>query len=316
MKLNKLYLHIGLHKTATTSLQIDTFPFIDGVGFIGRHQVDRRPQGELYLALSRYCFCREKPGNIELASIRNKIHEQLSKKSLLLSEEWFSSDYDSFFQGKGARWQEKLRRLADVVDGLNCSVLVTVRNPCHAIYSLFTEFLRVGYAKQYSSFLAFTEKSNDVTPYFYNQFYSFVCRTFPSANIMFLRYEHLSKDPLVFLKNMEIFFDGRSIPPPGMRNITQKNKKGSLVLRQKPGFLRDAFHLIPYGARGLIWSMLPAALVTRIKGAFVIPEIVAGPTEKEMMKVSERFSESETFLRTLDNGSMRKPDRSGTSGKT
>lgn len=306
MKPNKLYLHIGLHKTATTSFQMDTFPYIEGVEYVGRHHIAKKRQGYLYCAICRYCFSKKKPRDKQLKKIQAKIQSHLLQTSMLLSEEWFSSDYDGFFYGRGARWQEKIKRLTEIVSGLDCFVLVSVRDPSDAVFSLYTEFLRVGYADKFTSITDFIEKSNDVKPYFYPELSLFLCGFFSPDKIFFVRYEDLIEDSTNYMEMMGKFFGGKTIKSPTTRNVKRKKTSGILIEKQKMGLLRAILSRIPHSIRRFLQSLFPLFIVKRINRALSSHAVVSYPTGEEKMRASECLQESAIFLHTLNSGFNKK----------
>ncbi|MCG9711205.1 hypothetical protein L1D46_20865, partial [Pseudoalteromonas sp. Isolate3] len=161
---NKLYIHIGLHKTATTSLQKFVFPRLPSFKFIGRNDLPLNNQNELYLELVKYCFSKkqDKPKEVEL---RSALITELKANKVILSDEWFSADFDGFYKFEGASWQMKLDKLSRIINGLDYKLVVTLRDPFDGVFSQYSEFNQVGIESKYSTFKEYFYNSNDSNVY-------------------------------------------------------------------------------------------------------------------------------------------------------
>lgn len=128
----RLLVHVGLPKTATTTLQTQYFPCLppDQVRYLGVRQPRSRGQEDLYLLL--------------LAAVSEgvedpRLHQGLARLldqglHVVVSEEMFTVS-----TLKGAGWQLKLQRLAGILGRYDHSLLVTVREPAQASFSYFVE---------------------------------------------------------------------------------------------------------------------------------------------------------------------------------
>jgi len=202
-------LHVGLHKTATTTLQADIFPNIEGIRYLGRKYGESIYGDELYEDILRYSFGgKSKYLNIDL--VRNKINQALNQSSLLISEEWFTSDYDSYSFRKGLKWQDKIYRLAKITHGLPVKLLVTTREPIEAIFSFYCEMLQVGLAREYENFYHFAVCDNSALVYRGEYLDSLLLSAFGESpnyiNIQELKNEHIHKK-LSELFGVEVFCD-------------------------------------------------------------------------------------------------------------
>ena len=122
-----IYLHLGLHKTASTSLQNSIFPYLNDIEFIGRC-VNFDSSSTLYKELSNYCFSKNTDLEIE-KKLSDELRKCSSKKSILISDEWFTSDYSGLYSYYGASWQQKIKKISRVVNELDHKVLISIRNP-------------------------------------------------------------------------------------------------------------------------------------------------------------------------------------------
>ena len=131
----KLIIHIGLHKTGTTSLQhscfsgLETFDFSDRSFELGYNSI--------YDLLCRYVFYSQ---DSVFDSLERKL--KCSGKNVLISEEWLSSSYNGF-QGYGvASWRSNLTRLSMFASRstVETVVVITFRDPVAGALSHFFEF--------------------------------------------------------------------------------------------------------------------------------------------------------------------------------
>lgn len=127
----KIFVHIGLPKTATTSLQKDFFPFLTGEGtkYIGVFH----PRGisdysnlydELLLAIK---------GEIQSNNIRIRLKESVRENNLILSEEMI------LVSQPGSTWKQKLANLKIILDGFDYEIIITVREPVSGLFSYYCE---------------------------------------------------------------------------------------------------------------------------------------------------------------------------------
>ena len=84
---------------------------------------------EIYNSIVDYCFL----GGSSLFDVIGKINSVEGK--ILVSEEWFLSDYDSFSRGKSVSWQKKLKRLSDILRSFDSTIVVSLRHPCEGVFS-------------------------------------------------------------------------------------------------------------------------------------------------------------------------------------
>ena len=125
--MHKIFLHLGLHKTATTSLQRSIYPHIPDYLYIGRTHPRSDKRYSLYRQITNYCFSIHEHEQ-QLSSIRKNLEKTLATQSILLSDEWFTSDYSEQFRLNGITWQTKLERLGKIVNDLPASIgVITLR---------------------------------------------------------------------------------------------------------------------------------------------------------------------------------------------
>ena len=163
--MNTFFLHIGLHKTATTSLQAALFPNISGVNYIGRYAEGPIYGDPLYYRIIKYAFSPNSPTEKDQKFLQHIIFSRLQKEKLLLSDEWFTSDYDQLFGLKSCSWQEKVYRLGRVLRDVPVKVLVTTREPVEAVYSMYCEMKQARLLKGCEGLFHYVVSDNSVLAY-------------------------------------------------------------------------------------------------------------------------------------------------------
>lgn len=218
---NRVYIHIGLPKTATTTLQVDYFPHVDNQRYIylGVTQPRGNKSDSLYYDLSKAINNGQ---DIIAANRKLKIRLRDEKKSLILSEEMFTVSDTS------VSWQSKLSYLAMVVDGIDARILLTVREPVSAMFSFYVE-LYERYQNNQQSFKCLAVSNNDFKIYHYDEILKVLDDNFDKNLIWLHRFEDIIRGD--FDKVSE-FLDRPSMEASfvGISNHNQKKKTSSGIL--------------------------------------------------------------------------------------
>lgn len=128
----KIFVHIGLPKTATTTLQADFLPRIaeGNIEYLGvcqpRESKEQQKVYQKFMAATR--------SGKDLPDLRSLLeHRMESGKTLILSEEMI------LVSTQKATWREKLANLKAILEGYNYELIVTVREPAAALFSYYCE---------------------------------------------------------------------------------------------------------------------------------------------------------------------------------
>ena len=185
-----VYLHIGLAKTATTSLQASIFPQLSKyVDYIGVAQPRSLLQDSLYAELLLIIGSRQSIYDCNRHALSKKISDRLlsSDKPLFISDEMITID------NTDACWQEKLGRLGELFNDFNIKIIVTVREPISASYSLYVELYHE-IKNDYPSFNHFFYKSNQALIYRYEQLHEVIFNSFSKKTIKYVSFEKIVKE--------------------------------------------------------------------------------------------------------------------------
>lgn len=288
--MGKVIVHIGLHKTATTTMQEQVFPNLKGVVFLGRRRSSNTKDG-IYSELVRYCFKKQEDVQLK-GRVVDGLKEYAKFSDVIISDEWFTSDYDGVYFWSGASWQVKLERLSKVLNVLDSTVLISIRNPVDAVYSYYLEMLGTPNFS-FGSFEEFCD-SNTVKAYDY-AYLERVLKKVGLKDLVWARYEHLSKDSDVFLRDLcaAIGVEAGRVSV-GRDYVRVKSSKG-LIVNKKSKFVYSLYGLskyVPVSLKELLKSFKMDVLVRRI---FVRKLDVAPMNEQQRTLVWKRFGDYEAL---------------------
>ncbi len=281
----KIYVHIGLQKTGTTTLQSDIFPKLKTVGFSGRTAREFGGSSKIYYQLCEYCFA-PKADTALLLKLVAGIGEALKTKELLISEEWFSSDYDGFYYGSGCCWQEKLKRLGVVLRGLNAVVLISERDVSSALFSIYCQNMQRAKAMNYGSFSNFYRSVNDAKAY-RNKYLKSVIETNITCRIESLPFDMLKKDSQGYMALLSGIFSESISADYGDRNNLKKKSSHGTVIKQDNRItmlIRSLSRMLPYFLLKVIKSKLNINLHS-INSIFKKEVVVTRPTQIEIEEI-------------------------------
>ena len=223
--LNRVYVHIGLPKTATTTLQLDYFPHVnnDEFQYLGVFQPrGQKVQDPLFTQV--ISAIRAGDGILE-ANQALKKRLVSGKRSLIISEEMLTVGSTE------VSWQEQLSNLSKVLVGVDHKLLVTVREPVSAMFSFYVEL----YDRFQKKGLAFPElalQDNDFSIYHYDRLLAVLAESFGLACVHLQSFENLVRADFSatsdFLDNptMEAAFSS-------LNNHNQKKKTKRAVMVPK-----------------------------------------------------------------------------------
>lgn len=183
---NKVYVHIGLPKTATTTLQVDYFPYVnnDEYQYLGVFQPRSQKVQE---PMFRQIVSAIRLGNgIEDANQTLKRRLTADKRSLIISEEMFVVGSEEL------TWQEQLYNLSKILSGIDHKVLITVREPVSAMFSFYVE-LYERFQKKEIPFSELALHDNDFRIYHYDNMLYVISKYFNLADVYLQRFESLAE---------------------------------------------------------------------------------------------------------------------------
>lgn len=224
-----IYVHIGLPKTATTSLQkyLSNEKHSDKIKYIGVNQPrNSGKENDLYNSFIEYMNSQ----TFEALSKRRSHCEILieqsfesTNKPLFLSEEMISVD------NIGLTWQTKIERLSALLGRYPHKVVVTIREPISALHSFYIELYKSVKSK-YPTLMDFCLYNNNAHIYNYSLLREELCLFFKSENIILYPFERLVQSNILtnFFKELSLDIDCSDSWLP-LTNVKRKRSNGSFT---------------------------------------------------------------------------------------
>lgn len=289
------FLHIGLPKTATTSLQRSTFPSIENVLYVGRSYLGVEKSGKLYQSITDYCF-GESVNEIKRLDLSRELRNRLTHESLLLSDEWFTTDYLPPSVGYTVSWQEKTRRLSQLVKGLSCKVLVTIRSPYEGLFSQYCELLAAQSPLVHAGFLDYALNSNDSKAYRYPELAMLLRANF--ENVQFVSFKDVTKND-EFPDWLSTVWLGERVFGDHFTHENSKIKRGDGVEIEHVGssVYSALVAILPVSIRERVASSrIGRVLKLAFRKSLISKEVVPYPSDESIRRVKKRYEPSIEFL--------------------
>lgn len=220
----KIFVHIGLPKTATTSLQADLFPHLsdEGIQYAGVFQPRfDRPQTKFFVDF--YNSFTSSNNTNQLRDILN--HHLNTGESIILSEEMITvSNYP-------ATWPVKLRNLSEILEGMNYRLIVTVREPASGMFSYYIEQYAI-FMQTRKSFLDAAMFDESMHIFHYKKLFEVLFRYFEKDRIFSFRFEDIIRTHGEEITKL-ICLDGSEKHNITLENLNKKDQRGEFVYAKK-----------------------------------------------------------------------------------
>lgn len=229
---SRVYVHIGLPKTATTALQLDYFPYVNNKEYLFLGVLQPRAQ-QVPDPLFTQAVSAARSGK-GVAEVKQALNERIAKeqRSLIISEEVLT------VSSAEVSWQEQLANLSRILEGIDYRLMVTVREPVSAMFSFYVE-LYERFQKKGQSFSELALSDNDFRIYHYDSLLKTLLGLFDSRRIHIQTFENLVKADY---KAVAEFLDYPAMESAFsvLNNHNQKKKSKSAVIISKRFRLRWA----------------------------------------------------------------------------
>jgi hypothetical protein len=235
----KLVIHVGLPKTATTTLQSDWFPLLEeqaGVRYLGVRQPRTSEQDPVYVECMRAIH---EPA--ALAQARLLLEGVLRESRVVVwSEEMLTA-------GNAAMsWPTKLERLGALVRGLDYLILCGIRDPVEASFSYFVE-KHSKFVDQSMSFEKAAIEDDAMAVYRYGRLLEVLDSVFPAERTFFIGFHDITAGHLERLAD-KMGVEGGQVPSKLLPNRNAKSRAAGHVMT----------------GRKITFSDLPRAIATRL----------------------------------------------------
>jgi hypothetical protein len=279
----KIFVHIGLPKTATTTLQKEIFPALSNgvIQYLGVFQPrQENRQSDLY---SR--FCNAVYSGSSTKEVRSTLASMLNTgTTIILSEEMFT------VSSSDVHWRIKLKNLAGILQGLDYTLILTVREPTSALFSYYVE-LHDKFSREKKDFLELARNDERMHVFHYQKLTEEIFQNFDPQRVFVQKFEDIVAGRLEELcRLITSGHQGWLGHPPQRHN--DKKKAGNIVYTGKKFTLAD----IP---RRLFISLgiMDTSFAQRLKKAFapvlraldsvdLLNKKVVRPSEAEMRQLT------------------------------
>lgn len=289
----KIFIHIGLPKTATTTLQIDFFPSLCGehIHYLGILQPRSKKQSDIYKKISMAVNTGLLINEARTELIRLLDSSQIS----ILSEESFT------VSDKNSSWRVKLKNLSEILCELDYTILISVREPTAAMFSYYVE-LYDQFSTEDKCFLDLAKNDDRMHIYHYGKFTDVVWECFERDRVFVKKFEEIVdgnlSDWTQLITSGESNDDSIKI-----NNHNAKINVGQKVYTGKNISLADAIKrvLIALGwfgeGRGVRLKRLLAPVVRFMERISFYSEVaIARPSQADMAELKKYLGEETSAL--------------------
>lgn len=274
--MGRVSVHIGLPKTATTTLQRDVFPHIEEVHYVGVRHPRETAQDPLYTVLTDGL----RTGQLDLA--RRELKQALQQhRHVVLSEEMI------LLPEPQETWRDKIPRLALLLNDLPHTLLVTVRSPARGMFSFYCELQR-NLAFSRRPFLWHALHDDRLTIYRYRRLFTCLFEHFERRHVHVVPFEDL------IAGNMEGLCQALQVSPPSLtiQNRNAKAKHPAGVALTVPRTLGSALRTL--GARG---GLSVAAWEPRLGASLRLLDRISLPDRHVVNPSDEDWEQVHALLR-------------------
>lgn len=178
----KIFVHIGLPKTATTTLQRQVFSNIsnESLNYLGVYQPRESKQNSLYNYFYRAIYTGKK-----IDKVQKLIEIELNKgRNLLISEEMIVL---STFENK---WRANIKNLYQIIKPFDYLIIVTVREPASAMFSFYAQRYKM-FKKLDKSFKEIALKHDSMEIFHYKKFFKHLNQYFKVKKVFVKKFEEI-----------------------------------------------------------------------------------------------------------------------------
>ncbi|MDP6428543.1 MAG: hypothetical protein QF393_11050 [Rhodospirillales bacterium] len=252
MSSKQIYLHVGLPKTATTFLQHDCFPLLDGVHTASLEEESDRELTLFFqdLAYANPSFYALEEKRAELAALI----ERTDREKILISCEelfgWFHLNFaNNFFIA------ETLKQLIP-----GAKLMIVIRAQADWLESAYKQTLRQNSSETINRFLRFKDGRFETRRLFpgrpqinvrelnYHTYISHYARLFGADNIMILPFELVNGNQDEFMRRTAQFMDTNFVRTPSNRTAN----RGYSLITSYLALVLNRFIINQYHGQGMV----------------------------------------------------------------
>ncbi|WP_174613039.1 sulfotransferase domain-containing protein [Virgibacillus ihumii] len=222
--MQKIFLHLGYHKTATTFLQQYIFPGMQKVNYI--KQKDIKPD-------LRVLRLRRKISDEHIAKIRRHFLSFDNGQPLLISYEGLSGS--PFAAKKTKKQRGILRDLRRVFppEKFDVRIIIGIREQADLFSSLYVQYIHQGGVLTAENYLKYCENNGSIQNFEFNRYLSLIEKTFGNDSLYIMMYEHFKQDANKEMLKLLNFMGEDKIPAYNQSTGVRKSNKSYGLLQVK-----------------------------------------------------------------------------------
>jgi hypothetical protein len=297
--------HIGLFKTATTTLQRQFFPALSGCVFLTRgHGEDK-----FLFRLLATNLCNADDDSYMEATFRSFLQDKMRNRpeTLVMSHEAFSGAvYDGMYNAE--RNADRLRAL--LPDG---RIVVVVRNQGAMLRSLYNFHVQKGGFASFEEFVANRADGCDFDPdhLHYDTLIARFQQRFGSESVKVLLYESLVARPGEFLAELSSFITGNEVRAMAPTNLGTDNRSLSPPSRWLLRHANQLFRVSRFNPKPRLTPIARADKLRALLQNVVDPRLLRGVTQRSgsdeaaLANIVGRYEQSNSRVEEMTGLSLR-----------
>lgn len=236
--MRNVYIHIGLHKTATTSLQRQFFSNISDITYFNEHhkKFARRILTQITI---------QDPIFFDAQSIKDYIATHCTdSKPLLISAEAFSG---ALYAGMGKRGLDHRSAILQNLKSAfpNAGIVLVIRRQDQFAASCYRQYLKSGGTERIEDFYGINSKKRGIIPFerfTYHKYIQYLVKEY-NGKVLVLTFEEFNKNRSDFFTKLCAFLEINFIVPSlTITNATRLGEFGMRVTRILNRFFRSALN--------------------------------------------------------------------------
>lgn len=289
----KIFVHIGLPKTATTTLQTDLFPNIvsDNLIYLGiRQPRNGMEQDIVYKKFMTAVNCGERINEVKI-DIKNYLDKNIS---LIVSEEMIVV----------REWKTKVQNLERIINEFDYEIILTVRSPEKAILSYYIELYEREFKDLRANFNDLALRHEYFKIYHYKYFLDFLESIFPEKRIHIYKFEDIVKNNIGNL----IYLFGETKTDIKLQIHNSKLKHGNNIIKkeQLSVFIYVSNFIEKLWIKNFLREIISPKIYNYLKYRFIITinkkvKLSNDITKEDLDKLRYQLTEDISFLKSKYN---------------
>ncbi|GAA0614076.1 hypothetical protein GCM10009001_34180 [Virgibacillus siamensis] len=241
--MQKIFLHLGYHKTATTFLQQYIYPGMQQVNYV--KQKDIKPD-------LRMIRLRRKISDEQINKIRQHFLRFDNGQPLLISYEGLSGS--PFAVKKTKKQRGILRDLRRIFppEEFDVRVIIGIREQAELFRSLYIQYIHQGGVLTAENYLKYCENNGSIRNFEFHRYLQLIEKLFGKDSLYVMVYEHFKQDTDKEMLKLLNYMGEDNIPTYTKATGVRKSNKSYGVLQLKMARRLNRFFKSPLYKEGII----------------------------------------------------------------